>query len=208
MTRIVAAGDWLRRAQDATGDGGVAWAYGLHRGWGPSYPETTGYIIPTFLDLAAVTGDEDFADRARRCLDFLLPLQLPGGAFPAGTLEEPERRPSIFNTGQIICGLNAWYRRTGDAEIGEVARRAGVMADRATRRRRRVASPRLPRLPGHLHRPLELLGGRTRGAPGRSGPQGRRRPASRLGARPAGSRPPDGSSGPDSARRITPPGGR
>lgn len=125
MTRIIAAGDWLRRAQDATGDGGVAWAYGLHRGWGPSYPETTGYIIPTLLDLAAITGDDDFADRARRCLDFLLPLQLPGGAFPAGTLEETERRPSIFNTGQIICGLNAWYRRTGDAEIGEVARRAG-----------------------------------------------------------------------------------
>ncbi len=125
MTRIVAAGDWLRRAQDATGDGGVAWAYGLHQGWGPSYPETTGYIIPTFLDLAGVTGDEDFVDRARRCLDFLLPLQLPSGAFPAGTLEETERRPSIFNTGQIICGLNAWYRRTGDAEIGEVARRAG-----------------------------------------------------------------------------------
>jgi hypothetical protein len=47
---------WLCRAQDAGGDGGVSRSYALRhmrahgrRGWLASYPETTGYIIPTFL---------------------------------------------------------------------------------------------------------------------------------------------------------------
>src|SRR5687767_10751398 len=49
-----AAIDWICRAHDASGDGGVARSYSLayhpffrRRGWMPSYPETTGYIIPT-----------------------------------------------------------------------------------------------------------------------------------------------------------------
>ena len=43
--------DWLCRAQDhsASADGGVARDYSLIHGWATSYPETTGYIIPTFL---------------------------------------------------------------------------------------------------------------------------------------------------------------
>jgi hypothetical protein len=42
---------WLCRAQDhsASSDGGVARHYSLLDGWAPSYPETTGYIIPTLL---------------------------------------------------------------------------------------------------------------------------------------------------------------
>jgi len=45
---------WLERAQDSslTHDGGVARHYSLIDGWGSSYPETTGYIIPTILEYA------------------------------------------------------------------------------------------------------------------------------------------------------------
>src|SRR5512138_3460019 len=40
---------WLCRAQDATGVGAVSAFYDVRAGsWGPPYPETTGYIIPTF----------------------------------------------------------------------------------------------------------------------------------------------------------------
>ena len=49
---LEAAAGWLRRAQDATVDGGVSWGYRLHGGWAASYPETTGYIVPTYLALA------------------------------------------------------------------------------------------------------------------------------------------------------------
>ncbi|MCP5002594.1 MAG: hypothetical protein GY941_01390, partial [Planctomycetes bacterium] len=50
---------WLGRAQDhsASADGGVARHYSLVTGWAPSYPETTGYIIPTMLDYAKLSGD-------------------------------------------------------------------------------------------------------------------------------------------------------
>jgi hypothetical protein len=119
--RLAAGADWLRRAQDATGDGGVSWSYHLRGGWAPSYPETTGYIIPTLLDLAATTGDDDFRHRAGRAVDFLAGVQLPDGAFPAGTLSEEPRRPSVFNTGQIINGLTAWYQATGDERVLKMA---------------------------------------------------------------------------------------
>lgn len=121
---LQAAAAWLGRAQDATGDGGVSWAYSLRWGWGPSYPETTGYIVPTYLGLAGTLGDAGYRDRAARAIEFLSGLQLPEGAFPAGTLAQREPKPSIFNTGQIICGLTAWYRETGDEQVLERARSA------------------------------------------------------------------------------------
>src|SRR5437867_13270359 len=64
---VSAVSDWIAQAQDnsATHDGGVARSYDLNNGWGPSYPETTGYLIPTVL---AMPG---WRDRARRMLDFL-----------------------------------------------------------------------------------------------------------------------------------------
>jgi hypothetical protein len=47
-----AAAQWLAAAQDSQSDGGVAGRYQLGRGWTSSYPETTGYIVPTFLALS------------------------------------------------------------------------------------------------------------------------------------------------------------
>jgi len=45
---------WLSRAQDSStsDDGGVARHYSLVDGWSTSYPETTGYIVPTMLACA------------------------------------------------------------------------------------------------------------------------------------------------------------
>ncbi|HXH84810.1 MAG TPA: hypothetical protein VNN07_18020, partial [Candidatus Tectomicrobia bacterium] len=50
---LAASMEWLCRAQDAAGGGGVSRSYALrymrsHRrsGWLAAYPETTGYIIP------------------------------------------------------------------------------------------------------------------------------------------------------------------
>jgi len=119
--RIDAAAHWLARAQDANLDGGVSYAFRLRHGWGLSYPETTGYIIPTWLALADSTGDPDYRARAERGVDFLSGLQLPEGAFPAGTLAAKERLPSIFNTGQIINGLTAWYVASADEHVRQEA---------------------------------------------------------------------------------------
>jgi len=54
---LAATADWLARAQEVNGDGGVAGRYHLRRGWSSSYPETTGYAIPTLLRLAKYRSD-------------------------------------------------------------------------------------------------------------------------------------------------------
>jgi folate-dependent phosphoribosylglycinamide formyltransferase PurN len=120
------AASWLERAQDAMDDGGIAGRYLLGNGWTSSYPETTGYLIPTLLDLEAVAGLPGFRDRAGRAVDFLLDLQLDEGAFPGAEVHENTRAPSIFNTAQILTGLVAWHRATGDERTLEAADRAGA----------------------------------------------------------------------------------
>jgi rhamnogalacturonyl hydrolase YesR len=114
-----AAIGWLVRAQDqsATHDGGVARHFSLVSGWGPSYPETTGYIIPTMLEAADRSGDAALRERARRMLDWLVSIQLEGGAFQAGTVDATPRVPEVFNTGQILLGLTAGVRAFGDAYL-------------------------------------------------------------------------------------------
>src|SRR3712207_1976738 len=78
---IEVALEWIGRAQDRsrTSDGGVARHFGLVSGWAASYPETTGYIIPTLLDQARRRDRADLLDRARRMLDWLVSIQFPEG---------------------------------------------------------------------------------------------------------------------------------
>lgn len=120
---LLAAAKWLTRAQDVTGDGGVSGRYNLRSGWSSSYPETTGYIIPTFIALSK-SVDASFHQRAAECVRFLRSIQLSDGAFPGGELHENRTRPSIFNTAQILHGLVAWHRETGDIDAAEAATRA------------------------------------------------------------------------------------
>jgi hypothetical protein len=123
---LEAALDWLCLAQHQTGCGGVAGFYDLINGWSPPYPETTGYVVPTFLDAATQLGREDLLRRARRMLDWLLTTQLESGAFPAGLPRGNEpRKPRVFNTGQIIQGLVAGYRAFGDERYLQAAIGAG-----------------------------------------------------------------------------------
>lgn len=122
---LEAAAAWLARAQDVEQDGGVCGRYLLRTGWTSSYPETTGYIIPTFLALEKEAGLSGFRDRARRALDFLLGLQLADGGFPGGEVHENTARPSAFNTAQIINGLTAWHKATQERRSLDAARRAG-----------------------------------------------------------------------------------
>lgn len=113
---IKACGDWLVRAQDfsASADGGVARDYSLLRGWATSYPETTGYIIPTMLTLAEHLGDSEFLERARRMLDWCVAIQLPGGGFQGGRIDAQPVVPVTFNTGQILLGLAAGVKAFGE----------------------------------------------------------------------------------------------
>lgn len=125
-----AALDWLGRAQDATPDDGVARGYALvwhpyfrGRGWQPSYPETTGYIIPTLFEAARARQRPDLARRAERAARWELAIQLPDGAVRGGVMGEPES-PAVFNTGQVMFGWLAALCETGDLRFAEATRRA------------------------------------------------------------------------------------
>lgn len=113
---IYACTDWLCQAQDhsASADGGVARDYSLVKGWATSYPETTGYIIPTVIELAQRLGRDDLHQRARRMLDWCVEIQFPEGGFQGGRIDSTPCVPVTFNTGQILLGLAA-----GAAAYGE-----------------------------------------------------------------------------------------
>lgn len=113
---VAAAVAWLCRAQDcsASADGGVARHFSLIEGWATSYPETTGYIVPTLLDVADERNDADLRERTRRMLDWLVSIQFPEGGFQGGKIDALPRTPVTFNTGQILLGL-----ARGAADFGE-----------------------------------------------------------------------------------------
>jgi Formyl transferase/Prenyltransferase and squalene oxidase repeat len=122
---MAAAAAWVARAQDATPDGGIVGRYDLRRGWTSSYPETSGYLIPTLLRLSEQGGAASWLQRAKRCVHFLLALQLPDGAFPGGEVHENTSRSSVFNTAQIVNGLVAWHAFSADEPTLTALRRAG-----------------------------------------------------------------------------------
>ena len=118
---------WLFRAQDVTGCGGVSAGYSLREGWLPPYPETTGYIIPTFFDYANLTHQEEAYTRAVRMADWEIHVQLPGGAIQAGLYRGNggDRGPAVFNTGQVIFGWCRSFAETKDDRYLAAATRAG-----------------------------------------------------------------------------------
>ncbi|HEY7727226.1 MAG TPA: pectate lyase [Candidatus Eisenbacteria bacterium] len=122
--------EWLCRAQDTTGSGGVSRCYSLvlrrsegRRGWMSAYPETTGYIIPTFYDYARLAGDSTFRERALAMARWESDLQMEAGAVMGGVQGFPPT-PAVFNTGQVLFGWARAYRETGDERFLESARRA------------------------------------------------------------------------------------
>lgn len=121
--------DWLCRAQDAGDDDGVARMYHLKSGWGASYPETTGYIIPTFLDYARFTGDDSYRQRALRMADWEAAIQMKDGAVQGGTIADPPS-PAIFNTGQVLFGWCAIYKEFKEKRhLEALTRAAGYLCD-------------------------------------------------------------------------------
>lgn len=110
---IKAGLNWLKFAQDQSKDGGVAAWYSLVTGWMPSYIETTGYIISTFLECSEYFKDSDLKKRAIKMGDFLIRMQNSDGSFHRQVpkvCNDPS--PIIFDTGQDIIGLTDLYKRT------------------------------------------------------------------------------------------------
>lgn len=123
---VDAAAAWLATAQDRSmsADGGMARDFSLIRGWATSYPETTGYIIPTMIAYAKWRDNPSYLERARRMLDWLLSIQMDDGAFQGGRIDSEPRVPVVFNTGQILIGLADGSREFGEPYTKSMERAA------------------------------------------------------------------------------------
>jgi hypothetical protein len=99
-------------------------AYQIGKGWLPPYRETTGYIIPTLLDLAEHAKRPDLATTAERMGEWLAEVQEPDGGFMERDLQQ-DIKPIVFNTGQILHGFNSLIMRRGRQDLVGNARRAG-----------------------------------------------------------------------------------
>jgi len=113
---VAAALDWLGAAQDnsLSSDGGIARDYSLVSGWRASYPETSGYIVPTLLHGQPGQPNDVPRERARAVLDWLVSIQLDGGGFQGGVIGQTPVVPVTFNTGQILIGLASGVSELGD----------------------------------------------------------------------------------------------
>lgn len=116
--------EWIKRAQDSGSDRGVAYGTRFGADFDVSYPETTGYIIQTFVELARQTGDNEYLERARAMADWEVSIQMDSGAVMGGKLN-PNPSPAIFNTGQVLLGWAALYRHTRDPRYSSAGCRAG-----------------------------------------------------------------------------------
>lgn len=121
---VKSALNWLIHAQESTPDGGVSAGFFFQTGWQASFPETTGYIVPTMFDGYIFTNDEKYKRKAIEMSEWLVGIQLDNGAFQGGNLKDPAK-PFVFNTGQILKGLVRAYMETGQDKFKNAAIRAG-----------------------------------------------------------------------------------
>ncbi len=120
--RVDAGLAWLCRAQDQGSDRGFSYGYTVRGGWQPSYVETTGYIITTFLQAAERLGRPELTERAVEAGDWLLSAQLADGSFPNPGLSPTDG--VVFDTGQDLFGLLALAEKGHGERFDDGARQA------------------------------------------------------------------------------------
>lgn len=104
---------WLLKSIRA--DGGSSAYFSPLSGWSKSYPETSGYLVPTLATLAIVHKDEEYLAAATKIGKWLLSIQdeegyWRGGAYPY----KSGASASLFNSGQILIGLCSLHSLTND----------------------------------------------------------------------------------------------
>jgi uncharacterized protein YyaL (SSP411 family) len=115
---------WIDRAVTAANDGGVSKGFDLIRGrWAPSYPETTGYTIPTLLNASQVYNAPQWYKLAYSLAEY----ELSHATAEGGVVHwrSGANVPIVFDTGQVMFGWIAAYRASQENGYLLAALRAG-----------------------------------------------------------------------------------
>jgi ubiquinone/menaquinone biosynthesis C-methylase UbiE/rhamnogalacturonyl hydrolase YesR len=116
------AADWLLKAQQNSPDYGYSRFYSLYqKKWDRGYIETTGYIIPTMLQVSEYLKDNKYKQSAMQAADWLLEIQNSNGSFSDIDAGDAQ----VFDTGQCLLGLNYLYSYTKENRFLEAAKKAG-----------------------------------------------------------------------------------
>jgi hypothetical protein len=113
LRHVNAAAMWIMTAWKNSLDGGIPAYYDLiRRRWCLSYPETTGYIIPTLHACSVSLHKPYLSELAVDLANWLLSVRtIEGGVRP---WNDTQGAPVIFDTGQVIFGWLAAFRQTAD----------------------------------------------------------------------------------------------
>ena len=104
--------NWLARSIAVNGGKGSSGYYHILKGWSRPYPETTGYIISTYLDYYKCFPDRKYLKPALDLGKWLIELYANKQFFPGGI--ELNNRPLVFDSAQILQGLTSLYDITKD----------------------------------------------------------------------------------------------
>jgi hypothetical protein len=122
-THMREAIEWLCRAQDHGSDRGVSYGCMFGEGFETSYPETTGYIMASFVHLAEAFAREEYLRRAIEMSDWEISIQMPEGAVMGGRVNS-NPTPAMFNTGQVLIGWATLFNATKLERIRAAGTRA------------------------------------------------------------------------------------
>ncbi len=100
---------WIEESFNSTKDGGSSAGYIFSSGWKSSYPETTGYLIPTLIKYFNLTNEANWKDLAINAADWLLSIQDKTGGWQGLQVDE-KCETRVFNTAMIIEGLKEIYK--------------------------------------------------------------------------------------------------
>jgi hypothetical protein len=110
---------WLLWSQKNMKDGGMG-TYYIVDGWSSSYPETSGYIIPTLYEyLKFEPGKKtEIENSILVCADWLMSIQKPSGGWQSAYIAH-NRPEVVFNTGQVLRGLLVAFEISKDQKYLE-----------------------------------------------------------------------------------------
>ena len=123
---LISTIDWLLYAQSMNTDGGLSAFFNMLKcQWAPSYPEITGYTIPTLLRYAKRYSRDDIQNVVFKMAKYVLDIQCNEGGIPCTIDGNSNQLRSIaFDTGQVLFGLLKANEQFSDDRFLDAAVRA------------------------------------------------------------------------------------